>query len=159
MSHLVSWFAGIDLGDRRHHGPTRPAWILVRPLSPTGGEASPNFFPGSWTRAGRIPVRSGWRSRFPTARWWTLDRGFATFAVNPKQADRARELLTLSGAKDDPRDAEGLALALRVVPRIFRHLQPKHPVLVLLRDRARLRADLVKQRTRLSQKIRAQLLR
>ena len=44
-----------------------------------------------------------------------------------------------------------------MIPRIFRHLQPKHPVLVLLRDRSRLRADLVKRRTQLSQKM--QLLR
>ena len=50
-------------------------------------------------------------------------------------------------------------MVLRTVPRVFRHLQPKHPVLVRLRDRSRLRADLVKRRTQLSQKVRAQLLR
>ena len=88
-----------------------------------------------------------------------LDQGFAAFAINPKQADRARELLVLSGAKDDRRDAASLSVALRVVPQVFRHLRPKHPVLVRLRDRSRLRADLVKRRTQLSQKIRAQLLR
>ena len=88
-----------------------------------------------------------------------LDRGSLAFAINPKQAHRARELLALSGAKDDPRDAEGLLVTLRLVPGIFRHLQPKHPVLVRLRDRSRFRADLVKRRTQLSQKIRAELLR
>ena len=50
-------------------------------------------------------------------------------------------------------------MVLRGVPRVFRHRQPKHPVLVRLRDRSRLRADLVKRRTQLSQKVRAQLLR
>ena len=85
--------------------------------------------------------------------------GFSVFAINPKQADRARELFVLSGATDDPRDAEGLSVVLRTVPRVFPHLQPKHPVLVRLRDRSRLRADLVKRRTQLSQKIRSQLLR
>ena len=50
-----------------------------------------------------------------------LDRGFLVFAINPKQADRARELFVLSGAKDDPRDAEGLSVVLRTVPRVFRH--------------------------------------
>ena len=163
MSHHVSWFAGIDLGDRKHsvhltdaagtfvgastfsHGGRGIARLLSWLLDKTGAD------PGSVGVALEVPhgaVVDG-----------LLDRGFATFAINPKQADRVRELLTLSGAKDDPRDAEGLSLALRVIPRIFRHLQPKHPVLVLLRDRSRLRADLVKRRTQLSQKVRAQLLR
>ena len=163
MSYHVSWFAGIDLGDRKHfvhltdaagavlgeasfsHGGTGIAHLLSWLVDKTGAD------PGSIGVALEVPhgaVVDG-----------LLDRGFAAFAVNPKQADRVRELLTLSGAKDDPRDAEGLSLALRLIPRIFRHLQPKHPVLVLLRDRSRLRADLVKRRTQLSQKIRAQLLR
>lgn len=163
MSHHVSWFAGIDLGDRKHcvhltdaagvavgeasfsHGGKGIARLLSWLLDKTGAD------PGSIGVALEVPhgaVVDG-----------LLDRGFAAFAVNPKQADRVRDLLTLSGAKDDPRDAEGLSLALRMIPRIFRHLQPKHPVLVLLRDRSRLRADLVKRRTQLSQKIRAHLLR
>ena len=163
MSHLVSWFAGIDLGDRRHHVHlTDAAGVDLGEASFShGGRGIAQLLSWLLDKSGADPGSIGVALEVPHGAVvdGLLDRGFATFAVNPKQADRARELLTLSGAKDDPRDAEGLALALRVVPRIFRHLQPKHPVLVLLRDRARLRADLVKQRTRLSQKIRAQLLR
>ena len=163
MSHHVSWFAGIDLGDHQHrvhltdaagtfggaatfsHGGSGIARLLSWLVEQTGAD------PGSIGVAVEVPhgaVVDG-----------LLDRGFQTFAINPKQADRARELLTLSGAKDDPRDAEGLSVTLRLVPGIFRHLQPKHPVLVRLRDRSRFRADLVKRRTQLSQKIRAELLR
>ena len=130
MSYHVSWFAGIDLGDRKHsvhltdaagavigeasfsHGGKGIAHLLSWLLDKTGADS------GSIGVALEVPhgaVVDG-----------LLDRGFATFAINPKQADRVRELLTLSGAKDDPRDSEGLALALRVIPRIFRHLQPKH---------------------------------
>ena len=158
MSHLVSWFAGIDLGDRRHHVHlTDAAGVDLGEASFShGGRGIAQLLSWLLDKSGADPGSIGVALEVPHGAVvdGLLDRGFATFAVNPKQADRARELLTLSGAKDDPRDAEGLALALRVVPRIFRHLQPKHPVLVLLRDRARLRADLVKQRTRLSQKIR-----
>ena len=163
MSHHVSWFAGIDLGDHKHHV------HLTDAAGAFGGAAA--FSHGgrgiahllSWLvdQTGADPGSIGVALEVPHGAVvdGLLERGFATFAVNPKQADRGRQLLVLSGAKDDPRDAEGLALLLRLVPRVFRHLQPKHPVLVRLRDRSRLRADLVKQRTRLSQKIRAHLLR
>ncbi len=163
MSHHVSWFAGIDLGDHKHHVHLTDAAgaVFGRTSFSHGGRGIAQLLSWLVDKTGADPGSIGVALEVPHGAVvdGLLDRGFATFAVNPKQADRARELLTLSGAKDDPRDGEGLAVALRVVPRIFRHLQPKHPVLVRLRDRSRLRADLVKQRTRLSQKIRAQLLR
>ena len=34
-----------------------------------------------------------------------LERGFATFSLNPKQLDRFRDRFTVAGAKDDRRDA------------------------------------------------------
>lgn len=163
MSHHVSWFAGIDLGDRKHSVHlTDTAGVVVGEASFShGGRGIAHLLSWLLDKTGADPGSIGVALEVPHGAVvdGLLDRGFATFAINPKQADRVRELLTLSGAKDDPRDSEGLSLALRVIPRIFRHLQPKHPVLVRLRDRSRLRADLVKQRTRLSQKIRAQLLR
>ena len=163
MSHHVSWFAGIDLGDRKHfvHLTDAAGADVGKACFSHGGKGIADLFSWLVDKTGADPGSIGVALEVPHGAVvdGLLDRGFATFAINPKQADRVRELLTLSGAKDDPRDSEGLALALRLIPRIFRHLQPKHPVLVLLRDRSRLRADLVKQRTRLSQKIRAQLLR
>ena len=163
MSHHVSWFAGIDLGDHKHHVHLTDAAgaVLGRTSFSHGGRGIAQLLSWLVDKAGADPGSIGVALEVPHGAVvdGLLDRGFATFAVNPKQADRGRELLVLSGAKDDPRDAEGLAVMLRLVPQVFRHLQPKHPVLVRLRDRSRLRADLVKQRTRLSQKIRAQLLR
>ena len=137
MSHHVSWFAGIDLGDRTHHVHLTDATgaVLGKASFSHGGRGVAQLL--SWlldtTGADSGSIGVALEAPHGAVVDGLLDRGFATFAVNPKQADRARELLTLSGAKDDPRDAEGLALALRVIPRIYRRLQPKHPVLVLLR--------------------------
>ena len=163
MSHHVSWFAGIDLGDHQHrvHLTDAAGTFVGAAAFPHRGRGIAQLLGWLREKAGADPGSIGVALEVPHGAVvdGLLEQGFATFAINPKQADRGRELLVLSGAKDDPRDAEGLAVMLRVVPQVFRHLQPKHPVLVLLRDRSRLRADLVKRRTQLSQKIRAQLLR
>lgn len=163
MSDHVSWFAGIDLGDRKHsvHLTDAVGTVVGKASFSHGGKGIADLLSWLVDKSGADPGSIGVALEAPHGAVvdGLLDRGFAAFAVNPKQADRARELLVLSGAKDDPRDSEGLSVALRVIPRIFRRLQPRHPVLVRLRDRSRLRADLVKRRTQLSQKIRAQLLR
>ena len=36
-----------------------------------------------------------------------VERGFAVYAINPKQLDRFRDRFTAAGAKDDRRDALG----------------------------------------------------
>ena len=163
MSHHVSWFAGIDLGDRKHHVHLTDAsgTFCGAATFSHGGRGIARLLSWLVEQTGADPGSIGVALEVPHGAVvdGLLDRGFLVFAINPKQADRARELFVLSGAKDDPRDADGLSVVLRTVPQVFRHLQPKHPVLVRLRDRSRLRADLVKRRTQLTQKIRAQLLR
>ena len=42
-----------------------------------------------------------------------LERGFAVFAINPKQLNRFRDRFTVAGAKDDRRDAHVLGDSLR----------------------------------------------
>ena len=51
-----------------------------------------------------------------------LERGFAVFALNPKQLDRFRDRHTVAGAKDDRRDALVLADSRRTDPRAFRRV-------------------------------------
>jgi len=51
-----------------------------------------------------------------------IERGFNVHAINPKQMDRFRDRFTLAGAKDDSRDAEVMASALRTDPQCFRVL-------------------------------------
>jgi len=56
-----------------------------------------------------------------------IERGFTIHAINPKQMDRFRDRFTLAGAKDDSRDAEVMASALRTDPHCFRLLAALDP--------------------------------
>ena len=49
-----------------------------------------------------------------------MERAFEVHAINPKQMDRFRNRYTLARAKDDSRDAQVMASALRTDPRCFR---------------------------------------
>lgn len=75
-----------------------------------------------------------------------LERGFAVFAINPKQLDRFRDRFSMAGAKDDGRDALVVSQALRTDRYAFRPLALGDPRLLRLRelDRAEdgLREDL-----------------
>lgn len=72
-----------------------------------------------------------------------LERGVAVYAINPKQVDRFRDRHSMSGAKDDRRDAFVLADALRTDLRLFRKLEIGNPTLVELREISRARAAFV----------------
>jgi len=56
-----------------------------------------------------------------------IERGFKVHSINPKQMDRFRDRFTLAGAKDDSRDAEVMASALRTDARCFRLLAAIDP--------------------------------
>ena len=88
-----------------------------------------------------------------------LERGFAVFAINPKQLDRFRDRHTAAGAKDDRRDAFVLADALRTDPAAFRALSPEQPWLIRLRELMRMEEDLKDEVRRLSNRLHGQLLR
>lgn len=88
-----------------------------------------------------------------------IERGFMVFAINPKQMDRFRDRFTLAGAKDDSRDAQTMASALRTDPRCFRALAATNPVVVELREWSRIAEDLGAERNRLTNRMREQLWR
>jgi transposase len=88
-----------------------------------------------------------------------LERGFAVFAINPKQLDRFRDRFTVAGAKDDSRDAQVLADSLRTDRRAFRRLTVDDPTIIELREWSRIVEDLTQERTRLANRIRQQLWR
>jgi transposase len=88
-----------------------------------------------------------------------LERGFKVYAINPKQMDRFRDRFTLAGAKDDSRDAEVMASALRTDPHCFRPLALADPVVVELREWSRIAEDLSAERNRLTNRFREQLWR
>jgi transposase len=88
-----------------------------------------------------------------------MERGFRVHAINPKQLDRFRDRFSPAGAKDDSRDAQVLADALRTDPRCFRPLTPLDPVVVELREWSRMADDLRDERNRLGNRVREQLWR
>jgi transposase len=88
-----------------------------------------------------------------------IERGFAVHAINPKQMDRFRDRFSMSGAKDDSRDAEVMASSLRTDPRCFRKLAAADPVVVELREWSRIAEELGVERNRLANRLREQLWR
>src|SRR3982751_2397050 len=79
-----------------------------------------------------------------------LDRGFAVYAINPKQLDRLRDRISVAGAKDDRRDARVAAAGLRTDRPLFRRVLAGDPSVV---------EELQQERVRLSNRIRQQLWR
>ena len=86
-----------------------------------------------------------------------LSLGFKAYALNPKQLDRFRDRFWMSGAKDDRRDAEVLASALRTDPQAFRKLNLPDQNTEILRALSRTVSDLVRERTRLGHRMRSRL--
>lgn len=87
------------------------------------------------------------------------ERGFAVFAINPKQLDRFRDRFGAAGAKDDRRDARVLADSLRTDPRAFRRVVPESPEVILLREVKAVYDDLMQEKLALGNRIREQLRR
>lgn len=88
-----------------------------------------------------------------------LERGFAVFAINPKQLDRFRDRHTVAGAKDDRRDAFVLLHSLGTDPQAFRPLRIEDPAIMGLREHARMYEDLKQDLRRLTNQLREQLHR
>ena len=88
-----------------------------------------------------------------------MERGFKVHAINPKQMDRFRDRFTMAGAKDDSRDSEVMASALRTDAHCLRELAPADPTVIELREWSRIAEDLGTERTRLTNRVREQLWR
>src|SRR5438067_635460 len=88
-----------------------------------------------------------------------LERGFQVFAINPKQLDRFRDRFSMSGAKDDSRDAEVLGHSLRTDPQAYRRLTMDDPLVIELREWSRIYEELKQEQIRLTNRMRDQLWR
>lgn len=60
--------------------------------------------------------------------------GFDVYSWNPRQTDAWRSAASSSGAKDDRRDAEAIADAIRVRPEFFRKVEPEESQVAELRE-------------------------
>lgn len=88
-----------------------------------------------------------------------LEKGIAVFSINPKQLDRFRDRYSVSGAKDDRRDALVLADSLRTDRPAFRRARLGEPWLVQLRELTRAQDELKAERIALGNRLREQLHR
>jgi len=88
-----------------------------------------------------------------------MERGFAVHTINPKQLDRFRDRFSMSGAKDDRRDALVLADGLRTDRHCFRRIEAVDAQVVELREWSRIAEDLQGERQRLVNRLRDQLWR
>ncbi|MEK8125698.1 transposase [Methylocystis sp. IM4] len=141
MEDENNWFAGVDWASQTHH---------VRLSDPKGAKIGEHTF----AHGGEgLKEMADWILKSADA---APERGFQVYAINPKQLDRFRDRFSPAGAKDDSRDAEALADALRTDRRSFRLLAPLDPV---LREWPRVAGDLRVERNRLSNRVRELLWR
>ena len=83
--------------------------------------------------------------------------GYAVFAVNPKQAARHREVLSLSGAKDDKTDAHTLADMVRTRRHQLRPVAADSELAEGIKVLARAHQAMIQERTRHMLRLRAAL--
>jgi transposase len=163
MSETRIWFAGVDWASEKHdvwltdangkrlglrtfaHGGEGLAQMCAWLLSTSGGRPEEIHI--------AIEVPHG-----PVVET-LLEHRFNVYAINPKQLDRFRDRFTMAGAKDDSRDAETMASALRTDMRAFRKLALADAVLVELREWSRMADDLTGEKNRLANRLREQLWR
>jgi transposase len=88
-----------------------------------------------------------------------VERGFHVYAINPKQLDRFRDRYSVSGAKDDRRDAFVLADSLRTDQTCFRRVSLDDPLVIQLRELSRADEELQREANQLANRLREQLHR
>ena len=88
-----------------------------------------------------------------------IEREFNVYSINPKQVDRFRDRFTVAGAKDDSRDCDVMASALRTDRHCFRQLATRDPTIIELREWSRMHEEHSRDRRRYVSRLREQLLR
>jgi transposase len=163
MNDEFEWFVGVDWATQTHRVRLLDATgrcVEERDVAHTG---SGQIELCSWLleRTGAPPERIAVAIETPHGPVVEvlLERGFAVFAINPKQLDRFRDRFTVAGAKDDSRDAHVLGDALRTDRHAFRRLVAEDPVVIELREFSRMREDLQEEGQRLTNRLREQLWR
>src|ERR1051326_44512 len=124
MTEEVRWFVGIDWARQQHRACLLDAEgkrVAERDVTHDGAglqELCSWLLEKTGARAQEIAVAIE-APREPVVES-LLERGFQLFAINPKQLDRFRDRFSMSGAKDDSRDAEVLGHSLCTDRQAFR---------------------------------------
>ena len=163
MSETFEWFLGIDWGYDVHEFCLVDVTGQVRGTRAVAHTLTGVHEAAQWVQqlTGRSPthVAVGLETRWGALVTTLLEHGFAVFAINPKQLDRFRDRFTSGGAKDDRRDAQVAADALRTDRRAFRRVSPEAPAILHLRELCRMAEELQEQEVRLTNRLRDQLYR
>jgi transposase len=163
VSETHRWYVGIDWGSAEHH-----LCVLASDGTVAGTRVVPHTATAvhealAWLRelTGTTPeaIAVGIETPRGVLVDTLIERGFSVWVINPKQLDRFRDRFTAAGAKDDRRDAQAVADALRTDLRTFRRVRPDDPLVIQLREVTRLLEDLQQDETRLTNRLRDQLYR
>ena len=157
------WFVGIDWGSEKHQvcvldGDRRR--VGERVVDHDGASLA-QLAAWLWTLSAGQPQRVAVAIEVPRGAIveGLVERGFHVFAINPKQLARFRDRHTMSGAKDDRRDAFVLADSVRTDRLSFRRVQLDEPQFLLLRDLSRAEETLLEDFRRSANRLRDQLHR
>lgn len=160
---LYDWFVGIDWGSQQHQ-----VCVLDRARRRVGervvdhdGVSLAQLADWLCTLSAGQPQRVAVAIEVPRGAIveGLVERGFHIFAINPKQLARFRDRHTMSGAKDDRRDALVLADSVRTDQPSFRRVQLDEPQLLLLRELSRAEETLLEEFRRSANRFRDQLHR
>jgi transposase len=163
MTDEVCWFVGIDWAKEQHRACLLDAEgrrVAERDITHDGAglqELCSWLLEKTGARAQEIAVAIE-APRGPVVEV-LLERGFQVFAINPKQLDRFRDRFSMSGAKDDSRDAEVLGHSLYTDRQAFRRLAIDDPLVIELREWSRIYDELKQEQNRLTNRMRDQLWR
>jgi transposase len=163
MMDDIRWFAGVDWASEKHKVGLLNAdgqAVGERDVDHTGAGLS-DLCDWLLAKTGATPGQIAVAIEMPHGPVVEalLERGFAVYAINPKQLDRFRDRFTVAGAKDDSRDAHVLGDALRTDRRALRRLAVQDPLVIELREWSRMTEDLQQERNRLANRVRQQLWR
>lgn len=163
MQDEGKWFVGVDWASQAHHvrlTDARGAKLGERSFAHDGeGLAAMATWLLELTKAAPETVLVAIEVPHGPVVESLMERGFRVHSINPRQLDRFRDRFSPAGAKDDSRDAQVLADALRTDPRCFRVLEPIDPTVVELREWSRMAEELRQERVRLSNRVRELLWR
>lgn len=163
MSEAFEWLVGVDWGSDAHELCLLDAHGQIRGRRTVAHTAAAVHDAVQWIREQTGAAPAVMAVGIETPRGVLVDTlievGFNVFALNPKQLDRFRDRFTAAGAKDDQRDAQVLADALRTDRRAFRRVRPDDPLIIQLREVTRLREELQEEEGRLANRLRDQLYR
>lgn len=160
---LYDWFVGIDWGSEKHQ-----ICVLDRDRRQLGervvdhdGASLAQLADWLWTISAGQPQRVAVAIEVPRGAIveGLVERGFHVFAINPKQLARFRDRHTMSGAKDDRRDAFVLADSVRTDQPSFHRTQLDKPQLLLLRELSRVEETLLEEFRRRANRLGDQLRR